>query len=101
MTAQTLLKQKLAENGWKIDLNDSELVLKTNDGSDVYEQNEKITLRSYTESVLGNNKLLAVNSSPNPKQPNGSERIPGDKASDISLANENSLKEYLAGSKTA
>ena len=101
LTAQTLLKQKLAENGWKIDLNDGELALKTKDNADVYDQNEKITLGSYIESCLGNNKLLAVNSSPNPKQPNGLEGRPGDKASDISLANENSLKEYLAGSKTA
>jgi len=67
LTAKQVINGELAKQGAKVVLNDNnELTLQTNEGTDLYINNEKVNFKGLAESTLANHKLLKTVEKPNP-----------------------------------
>lgn len=99
LTAKQVINGELSKHGAKVVLNDNnELALQTNEGTDFYLNNEKVTFKGLAESTLANHKLLKTVEKPTPNSAptGGGQTPPSNPASNEFLAAASQNLEQLS-----
>ena len=59
--ARLLLQDALAQKGYKTEYENGNIVLKTNEGTKVFDNNKELTIKALTDKIVSDNKLIKVN----------------------------------------
>jgi len=59
--ARLLLQDALTQKGYKTEYENGNIVLKTNEGTKVFDNNKELTIKALTDKIVSDNKLIKVN----------------------------------------